>query len=137
MEFNNALDKLNDNKWKIIVFALIFIFFIILVAFVNNIVENYNDKKSLEKSLVALGERVYTDAYYKNLKNNPKEYEANGIKITLEDIFEIINLESEDYFYNRKTNEACDIKGSYVKIFPKSPYGVNDYELEFILNCGY
>lgn len=137
MDAENILEGLKKNKGKIFTYVLCLVAFIILVTSINNIIKNYNDKRSLEKSLVALGERIYTDVYYSNLKKDPKEYENGGIKITLEDMFEIINLESKDYFYNRKTKEACDINESYVKIFPKSPYGINDYELEFVLNCGY
>jgi len=137
MDFENVMEIIKKEKGKIFIFSFVFILFIILVSFINNIVENYNDKKSLEKTLVVLGEKVYTDAYYDNLKKNPEEYKDNGIKITLEDIFEIINLESKDYFYNRKTKEECDTKNSYVRIYPKAPYGVNDYELDFVLACGY
>jgi len=137
MDFENVMEIIKKEKGKIFIFSFVFILFIILVSFINNIVENYNDKKSLEKTLVVLGEKVYTDAYYDNLKKNPEEYKDNGIKITLEDIFEIINLENKDYFYNRKTKEECDTKNSYVRIYPKAPYGVNDYELDFVLACGY
>ena len=137
MDFKIALDKLNDNKRKILVVVLIFILYIVLVTFVKNAVENYNDKKGLEKTMVALGERVYIDAYYNNLKKSPQEYENTGIKITLDDIFEMINLESKDYFYNRNTKESCDSKSSYVIIYPIAPYGKNDYKLEFVLTCGY
>ena len=137
MNLDNILDNLSKYKGKIIIYTLLFIVFIIGVTILTNRVENNNDKKSLEKALVSLGERVYTEGYYNNLKKDPKEYETNGIKITLKKMFEIIDLEVSDYFYNRKTKETCDINGSYVRIYPVAPYGVNDYEIEYLLNCGY
>ena len=103
----------------------------------TNKLENSNNKKSLEKALVSLGERVYEDAYYNNLQKEHSEYQENGIKITLGRMFEIIDLKVSDYFYNRKTKETCDIKESYVKIYPISPYGVKDYKIEYTLECGY
>ena len=137
MDFDNILEGFKENKKKIFLFALLFIGFIVITIFISNIIEDYNDKKKLEKALISLGERVYVDAYYNNLRKEPKEYEKNGIKITLDDMFDIVELDSRDYFYNRRTKETCNTRGSYVKIFPKSPYGINDYELDFVLDCGY
>lgn len=134
---DNILDNLSENKGKLFISVLIFIVFIVLVTFLGNVIEKNNDKKTLEKALVSLGERVYTDAYYEYLKKEPSEYEVSGIKITLDDMFDIIDLEVSDYFYNRKTKETCNINNSYVKIYPKSPYGVNDYEIDYNLDCGY
>jgi len=137
MNLDNVLDNLSKYKGKIFIFSLIFIIFIIVVSILTNVIENNNDKKSLEKALISLGERVYQDAYYDNLKKEPQDYETDGIKITLEDMFEIVNLNSEDYFYNRKTKETCNVTNSYVRIYPKSPYTVNDYEIDYVLECGY
>jgi len=137
MNLDNILDNLSEHKGKIIIYTLIFIIFIVGVTVLTNVIENNNNKKSLEKALIALGERVYTEGYYDNLKKEPKEYEKKGIKITLDDMFEIIDLEVSDYFYNRKTKETCDIDDSYVRIYPRAPYGVNDYEIEYTLECGY
>ena len=137
MNLDNILDNLGKYKGKLLIFSIIFIVFIIVVSLLTNMLENSNNKKSLEKALVSLGERVYTDAYYDYLKKEPSEYEVSGIKITLDDMFDIIDLEVSDYFYNRKTKETCNINNSYVKIYPKSPYGVNDYEIDYNLDCGY
>lgn len=137
MNFDNVLDNLKENKNRILIISLLFIVFIILTSILSNVLENYNNKKSLEKALIALGEKVYTEGYYDNLKKEPKEYEVNGIKITLEDMFEIVDLKPEDYFYNRKTKETCNLTNSYVKIYPTNPYGSNDYKLEYNLDCGY
>ena len=137
MSLDNILDNLGKHKGKILLFSLIFIVFIITVSLLTNILENSNNKKSLEKALVSLGERVYEEAYYDNLKKEHSEYEENGIKITLAKMFEIIDLEVSDYFYNRRTKETCDIKNSYVKIYPIAPYGVKDYIIEHTLECGY
>lgn len=133
----NLMDFENIDKKKIIIGAVILVLFFVLISLLNSFIRNHNDKKALEQAIVALGEKVYQDGYYGNLKKEPKEYEKEGIKITLNDMFKIVDLNSGDYFYNRKTNKACNINNSYVKIYPKSPYGVKDYELDFVLDCGY
>ena len=127
----------NIDKKKILIGVIALILFFIAVSLLNGFIRNHNNKKALEQALVSLGEKVYQEGYYDNLKKEPKENEQEGIKITLNDMFKIVDLNSGDYFYNRKTNQACNINNSYVKIYPKSPYGVKDYELEFKLDCGY
>lgn len=133
----NLMDFENIDKKKIVIGAVILVLFFVLVSLLNSFIRNHNDKKALEQAIVALGEKVYQEGYYDNLKKEPKEYEKEGIKITLNDMFKIVDLNSGDYFYNRKTNRACDINNSYVKIFPESPYGVKDYRISFVLDCGY
>ena len=137
MYFDNILEEIRENKSKIFLFILLFVVFAVVILFLNNVIDNYTDKKQLEKALVSLGEKVYQDGYYANLKKSPEEYSNDGIKITLNDMFKLVNLNSGEYFYNRKTKEACNINNSYVTIYPQAPYGVNDYEIDFILECGY
>lgn len=136
MEIDKLMDNLKENKKKVFIFIILFIGLLILIVFIGNISNNYFDKKRLEKSLSLMGEKAYKEFYYDYIKDDIKNYK-DGLTITLNDMFNLTKLNSSDYFYNRKTKQACDISNTYVIIYPKDPYQNTDYDLEYYLACGY
>ena len=73
MDFDNIFDVFKENRKKIIIGAVILVLFFVLVSLLNSFIRNHNDKKALEQAIVALGEKVYQEGYYDNLKKEPKE----------------------------------------------------------------
>ncbi len=137
MEIDKLLDNLKENK-KIVLSLIIGIIVVFTILFfIGRFVNNYFDRKNLEKALTSMGEKVYKELYYNNLKDDFAVYEKEGIKITLNEMFNATDLDYKDYFYNRRTNKSCNPNDTYVMIYPKSPYQINDYNLTFNLVCGY
>ncbi len=69
-----------------------------------------------------------------------KKYASIGIKIDLENLAVYDNKKNEEKikeFVNSETNTKCDQNKTAVSIYPKSPYGVKDYEVKATLSCGF
>lgn len=137
METDKLLDSLRNNKKTVILVIIGITVLFTILFFIGRFVNNYFDKKNLEKALTSMGEKVYKELYYKDLKDDFAVYEKEGIKITLNDMFNATDLDYKDYFYNRKTKKVCDSNTTYIIIYPKSPYRNSDYDLTFNLECGY
>lgn len=74
------MDFENIDKKKIIIGAVILILFFALISLLNSFIRNHNDKKALEQAIVALGEKVYQEGYYDNLKKSLKNMKKKELK---------------------------------------------------------
>lgn len=126
--------KLQSKKNIIIVIAAILVIILVLL-FVTRTAR-------LEKGLENLGSDFYRSYY----KTNEKSKDSKSLKSFLSDFKEIgikvslTNLEK----YNSKGNKRiikklkkleCDKTNTKVTIYPKSPYGINDFEIKVNLSC--
>ena len=154
------MENVIDNKNKklviiiaaIVVVALAIIASIIAISFSSS--KKNDQEEELTSSLKELGVAFYEDFYYKNIGSSDEEratklarYESIGIKIDLENLARYnssvdiadIEVELQDdgtekvYFQDNE----CDGKSTRVIIYPKSPYGQKDYEIEIELECGF
>lgn len=143
----NVID--NKNKKIIIIVAAFVVLAIVgtIIGFKLSSSKKVEQKDELKDVLKDLGVSFYEDFYYKNIGNSDEEratklarFESIGIKIDLDNLSRYNSSEVEDKidkFVNKKTDEKCDRKNTKVIIYPKSPYGKTDYEIETVLECGF
>lgn len=131
----------------IVAIVAIIISLIVTINLTNNKnKQEENNENELKELLKELGSKYYEEFYYvlagkddKSRKEFISKYNETGITTTLDNISKSVN-DIEDKiseFKNSKTEETCDKEKTIVKIIPKEPYGVKDYELEVALICGF
>ena len=139
-------DLWNDSKYLKIVIGLVCII-IILLIFIPFTNSQKKEQKELTKELEKLGKDFYENFYYNQIGGDNIETKkallsingSYGLKITLENIASSLGKEQEIYskFKNSKENKECDKQQTTVTIFPKEPYGQQDYTIETNLECEY
>lgn len=144
--------KINVNKFiknrKILV-ATGVLLLVILVTILFLVFSGSRKSQSLvlSDSLKKLGQEFYEDFYYKQVGTNDEErkaflekYKDLGIKVSLDSLARHNKEKTDEIiaeFINKKTNEECDRTNSMVVIYPKDPYGKNNYTIDAILVCGF
>lgn len=118
----------------LIIIVLIFV----IVKCVNN------PKAKTTKSVKEMGEAFYTEYYYKELskgKSNKElsnilsKFKDKGIKISINNLSLYKSGVYKEKIESMKKDFKCDGKNTKVIIYPKSPYGKNDYKIETELQC--
>lgn len=137
---------------KLVIVAIIAIIVIIVSLVITiKLTNKKNEKKitnetELTEVLEDLGGKFYEEFFYvqagkdnKARKEFVEKYNETGITTTLDNMTKSIKEAEEkiNEFKNNVTDEECDKEKTLVKIRPKEPYGVKDYELEVILVCGF
>jgi hypothetical protein len=140
----------NKNKIKKYISKRIIIIgvvvFILLVGLVAVLIVNSKTEKSIknryEKIVRELGQDFYENHYYdlvtaKNGNAYIEAFSELGFTIDLDSLSSISiksknkasKLEGKDYTCNKYTTK--------VVIHPKDPYGMKDYDMDVILDCGF
>lgn len=118
----------------LIIIVLIFV----IVKCVNN------PKAKTTKSVKEMGEAFYTEYYYKELskgKSNKElsnilsKFKDKGIKISINNLSLYKSGVYKEKIESMRKDFKCDGKNTKVIIYPKSPYGKNDYKIETELHC--
>lgn len=118
----------------LIIIVLIFV----IVKCVNN------PKAKTTKSVKEMGKAFYTEYYYKELSNGKSKKELSdilskfkdkGIKISINNLSLYKSGIYKDRIESIKKDFKCDGKNTKVIIYPKSPYGKNDYKIDIELQC--
>jgi hypothetical protein len=125
-------------KNKKIMFLIAIILFII--AGILILVNSKIGKESLSRRDIRKITKEFYSFYYDenntddNVKNYLRKYINTGLTISLGDM--------EIYIENKSNGgttysslEKCDRANSKITIYPKSPFGKDDYELKFDLVC--
>ena len=134
-------DFLEENKSAIKIAGILIGVTVILVI-INSVVTNIVNAPTPKKLLTSLATTYYEDEYYNKLVDAyPEEYniilkkhEKEGLKISIKDfitIYKKIDLAA----FDRNKYSMCDFDLTYVTIYPKSPYEVDDYELKITEYC--
>ncbi len=133
-------------KKKVILLVICLILIAICLILIN-IKSNKTNEKELNSNLEILGKEFYK-SYYKtqsesqdDIKEFLKGFEETGITINLSNLSNVLK-DSEhkkliDSMYNSETKAYCDYKKTSVTIYPKSPYGEEDYTIKTNLDCGF
>lgn len=146
---------IKDNiKWVVIglIFSLVVVVGIILI--VKNIKEENkikdeekrekekkDAKEDLEKRLREIGVIWYEEHYFIQAGEeiNLDRFTDSGVSTNVANL-SVLKVKGLDEmvknFKNPITGEDCDKEKSFVKVFPKEPYGKEDYEIEVNLVCG-
>ena len=105
-------------------------------------------KKEAEQTtyVAGAGREFYTELFYKQLaegrskeelKNFLKKYEETGINTSLDNLSRTAGKENKKKVEKLLSNEhKCDKEKTKVFIYPKAPYGKDDYTIEVKLACG-
>jgi len=145
------LNKIKENK-KVVIIASVALLLVIagtITLFaVSNAKKTKTDQKAdLTEILKSLGTDFYEDFYYLNIGSSDEEratklerYNSIGIKVDLDNLSRYNSEKVKDKiakFKNEETGEDCDKTNTKVIIYPKSPYGKKDYEIETKIVCGF
>ncbi len=145
----NVINKVKENKKIFIIVGIVLLVGLAtwITASTISHSKKTDQKEDLNVVLKKLGTSFYEDFYYTNIGSSDEEratklarYETIGIKVDLDNLsrYNTENVKEEiDKFVNEKTNEKCDKNNTKVIIYPKSPYGKTDYEIETKIECGF
>ena len=148
-EVSNTLTKEEKNKKMIQICAISvgLIIVLVVVLFLTRGLRATKEEK-LNKSLTNLGEKFYTEFYYDEISKGKSADELSeflsrfqdvGIKVNLDNLARYNDNANEEEiaeFVNEK-GEACNRDNTRAVIYPKSPYGKNDYTIKAELDCGF
>lgn len=109
------------NKSIIIIATIVSI---LLILIIDVKVYNSNKDKIIKNQLVEVTQKFYSEYYYDtfNDKNIFKEFEKNGIRLTINDLYELNLLEKKDY-------RNYDLDSSQIIITPRKPYEKENIEV--------
>jgi hypothetical protein len=137
------------NKKRVIVIASIIVVAITVSVILGKTFASPNDKERISESLTNIASSFYKNFYYPLVtKDETKEknddyfekYSAIGFKVSLDVLERHNNGEFKEEiatYINSETKESCDKEKPAVTIYPKSPYGKDDFNVEITVECGF
>lgn len=143
--------KTTDTKKSLIGYILVAVALIVIFIVVFVLTSGKGGKSlenDLTKSLTKMGEEFYTEFYYPEISKDKSAAEVTeslekfkdiGIKINLDNLSRYndgANTEEIAKFKN-KDGKECNVQTTRAIIYPKSPYGKNDYTVKVELDCGF
>ena len=118
---------------------------LILIVLVFVVVKCINNPKvKTTKKIKQMGEAFYTEYYYKELSKNKSKKELstllskfseNGIRISINNLSVFNSGIYKKDIEAFKNDSKCDGKKTKVIIYPKKPYGKNDFKVDAELSC--
>lgn len=135
---NKKIDWKNKNNLLIIAgIVIIAIILIILFLCFSSKKTNKVNPETLEKELTDIGSEFYENQYYANLSEEDKKklelYNEDGININISNLEVVISLPEK--VAKALESKECNKEKTKMIIYPKSPYGVKDYEIKIELSC--
>ena len=132
---NKIKNILKDNKKIVIIGGVLVVLLVIVIVLLMSLDGKEEPTISLEDSLSNFGGKFYTDYYYQRTKdkNDLKKHKDNGLNLTITNLEVLMPLDKETkkMFDDKK----CDYDNSKLIIYPKEPYGKNDYIVKVELTC--
>lgn len=134
VEKNNEVKK-NNLKMAVIVIIILLLVYIVVLFATKDI--------RLKKNFKNLGADFYSNYYYERIskdKNSKdlevflKDFENIGIKVSFANL-EKYSSKGNEKIIKKLKDAKCDESNSIVTIYPKKPYGKNDYKLDVKLDC--
>lgn len=137
-----------NNKNALPIVIIVVVIAVLVIGFAVFKVSGKSLKQDLTNELKTMGEEFYTDFYYTEISKNKSKNEVSeflgkfsdiGVKVNLDNLSRYDsnkNKEKIKKFKNEK-GEACNQTTSQAIIYPKSPYGKNDYRIEVDLDCNF
>ena len=128
------MDIKKIGKEKLIIGGVILLVVIGIVIFI--LIGRGEDKRVvLENRMNEIGVKFYEDKYYPTFSDKQKlaNYKDTGVNVNIDSINVLIPVEEE---LKELLNEfECSFSNSFIKIYPKAPYGQKDYNLKVELAC--
>lgn len=136
---DNILDGLRENK-KSLILVLALTILLIIISIINLILTKNGSNSNMEGIIESFAKIYYEDYYYPNVTSGYNEdYKVvlqndsvNGIKLNLREIVNTFDVEPKNFYTD---GNYCDFLKTYALIYPKSPYGKEDYEIKVITSC--
>jgi len=125
----------------IIVIALVIINIIVGTILIYN-----NPKNKLTRSIKYMGKDFYTNYFYNTLKEGRsnkelseilERYKDTGIKINLKNLSQFDSSKYKEEIDNMVENNKCIDTKTRAVIYPKAPYGKDNYKIKIELNCNF
>ena len=130
MKNKNLLKLIGIILGGLLVIALVVL---LLVKIINGGKKDY--QKEVENNIKDLVKNFYEDKYYNDTdKALIESFNNDGLKVSLNTLYVVSGNKKK--VTNPKTNKECDAEKTYVMIYPKSPYGKNNYDIKYYLDCG-
>lgn len=148
-EVRETISKEEKKKKMIQICAIavgLIIVFIVVLFLTRGI--RLSQEEKLNKSLTKMGEEFYTEFYYSEISKDKTSTEVSeflskfqdvGIKVNLDNLSRYNDNANEDEIANFKNEDGteCNKTNTRAVIYPKSPYGKNDYTIKVELDCGF
>lgn len=124
------------NKRYIILISILLIIIGGIIILVNSKIGREALAKRDIRKITSTFYNYYYDEnnYDNNVKEFLKEYTSSGLNISLGDMEVYIESKSNGGTIY-KSLEKCDRANTKIIIYPKSPFGKSDYDLDFKLKC--
>ena len=136
--------KKSKNKLIIEIVIIFLLLIVIGLAILTLFRKEIYTSSDMDDSLREMSLRYY-DSYYDEISNGKTEeeikqylekYKDTGIKLSLNDLSDY-DPSNNDPIIEKfvKDEKECDREGTKAIIYPKSPYGKNDIDIESIIDC--
>lgn len=148
-EVKETISKEEKKKKMIQICAIavgLIVVFIVVLFLTRGL--RLSQEEKLNKSLTEMGEEFYTEFYYTEISKDKTSTEVSeflskfqdvGIKVNLDNLSRYNDNANEDEIANFKNEDGteCNKTNTRAIIYPKSPYGKNDYTIKVELDCGF
>ena len=136
---NNILDGLVENK-KSLLLVLVLTIVVIIISILNLFLNNSKSKFDVEGAIESFAQLYYEESYYPNItseysgdyKQMLQNDSVDGIKLNLRTIISTFDVDAENFY---SEGNYCNFLKTYALIYPKSPYGLTDYEIKVVTSC--
>jgi hypothetical protein len=94
----------------------------------------------LSMTIKNMGQDYYEKHFYADFGANTKTLSLlseNGVSVDLATLISELNYKDSRQFKNKKTKRYCNFIETKIKLYPKSPFGVKDYDIKVIISCGF
>lgn len=136
--------KCKCNKKLIILIASIALIVILLII---SLVIFFNKKNVTTRLVKTMGKDYYSEYLHKSLSNGRSKkdveiildkYKERGIRVNLINLSNLFDGKyKKDIEKLEKKNIKCNEKTTKAVIYPKKPFGKNDYKIKVELDCEY
>ena len=144
------MKKSFKKKLRTALLVLVVVIVIAALAVAAIFILKDNSAKQAENERTAhmenLGREFYTELFYKQLAESRskdklveflKKYEETGVNTTLDNLSRTANKENQKKVKTLLSDKhKCNSEKTKVFIYPKAPYGKNDFTLKVELSCG-
>lgn len=141
------MNKSMNLKIKLIIGFSLLLLVILGLSFIKG--GSKSQESTLHKKIETVGTDFYENFYYDQISSNKTDeelveflqrFEEMGIKVDLDnlsryDTDKYPNLIDE--FVNKEADIKCDVRNTKAIIYPKEPFGKEDYNIEVDLDCGF
>ncbi len=147
--FSTLVEYAKNNKKQVGIIAGVLLVVILAVTITINVTNSKKETQEdkLNTTLKELGKDFYENFYYPQVGSDDssratflEKFSTIGIKVNLDNLSRYNGKDVESKiaeFKNEKSGEDCDKENTKVTIYPKDPYGKEDYTIEVTLVCGF